>query len=127
MFIPWQNMTCSLILIVPDDVVELNETFSVTLDSNDDAVLLGLSSANVTITDDDGRLNVETHKDSGTDLLYFYSVGVIIGLEMVLYSAQEEDGQITVCAELINGALERVVLVNVTTADSSAQGMKQEL
>ncbi len=50
-----------------------------------------------------------------------------IGLEMTLYSAQEEDGPITVCAEVISGALERVALVNLTTADSSAQGMKQEL
>ncbi len=120
-------MSCSLISIVPDDVVELNETFSVTLNSNDDVVLLGLSSANVTIADNDGTLNMEAHEDSGIDLFYFYSVVVIIGLEMTLYSAQEEDGLIPVCAELTSGALERVVLVNVTTADSSAQGMKQEL
>ncbi len=49
-------MSCSLLSIVPDDVVELNETFSVTLESSDDAVLLGLSSANVTITDNDSTL-----------------------------------------------------------------------
>ncbi len=56
MFIPGQNMTCLLISIFPDDVAELNETFSVTLETSDDAVLLGLSSANVTITDNDSML-----------------------------------------------------------------------
>ncbi len=127
MFIPGQNMSCSLITIVPDDVVELNETFSVTLDSNDDAVLLGLSSANVTITDNDSTLNMETYRDSAINWSYFSCLGVIIGLETTLYSAQEEVELITVCADVISGALERVALVKLTTADSSAQGMKQEL
>ncbi len=68
MFIPGQNMSCSLISIIPDDVVELNETFSVTLGSSDDAVLLGLSSASVTITDNDSTLYIKAYKDSAYDL-----------------------------------------------------------
>ena len=52
-FIASTLLQCSLVVITNDDIVENNETFFVQLGSSDDAVNISVSSATVTITDDD--------------------------------------------------------------------------
>ncbi len=53
MFTSGQTVDCLPILVNPDVVLELDETFSVTLSSDDPAVMIGRDSATVTITNDD--------------------------------------------------------------------------
>ena len=46
-------LQCSQVDITNDEIVENNETFFVQLGSSDDAINISVSSATVTITDDD--------------------------------------------------------------------------
>lgn len=46
---------CTDVTLINDNIREGKENFSVTISSPDDAVLLGLSAAVVTIEDDDGK------------------------------------------------------------------------
>lgn len=56
MFAPGQAVDCLLISIIPDSILELDETFSVTLLSNSDpGVIIGRDSTTVTILNDDSK------------------------------------------------------------------------
>ena len=46
-------LQCSQVIITNDEIVENNETFFVQLESSDDAVNISISSATVTIADED--------------------------------------------------------------------------
>ena len=46
-------LQCSPVVITNDEIVENNETFFIQLGSLDDAINISVSSATVTITDDD--------------------------------------------------------------------------
>ncbi len=47
---------------------------------------------------------------------------VEIGLERPLYTVNETDGTIEVCAVLVSGSLERTVTVSLSTVDGTAKG-----
>ena len=52
-----QSVDCTQITIVNDNIVEADEFFSVSLDSTNPQVVIGLSTASVFIADDDGKMN----------------------------------------------------------------------
>lgn len=61
---------CTDVTLINDNIREGEENFSVTISSSDDAVLLGLSAAVVTIEDDDGKhLYSHCRKAGTTELL----------------------------------------------------------
>ena len=47
-----------------------------------------------------------------------------MSLSDLLYETCEDDGVVTVCAVLLDGELERVVTVNLSTYDATAIGKK---
>ena len=54
-FLPGVNESCRIVIpIIDDSVLENNETFSVVLNTEDQNVVLDLTSATVTIVDNDG-------------------------------------------------------------------------
>lgn len=49
-------------------------------------------------------------------------LGVVISFEMPEYSVSEGDGPLEVCAQIVEGSLEREVTVTLFTSDMSATG-----
>ena len=94
---------CAIVPITDDDRVELAEIFVVQIRSNDTDVELEPPTAVVTILDDDT---------------------VAIGFEMEQYQGEEGE-MVEVCAILVDGALERTLIVELITEDISAQGSIQ--
>ena len=95
---------CSTVAIENDDIVELNETFSVFLSTSNEFVDITQASAVVTIIDDDT---------------------VRVGWTSTSYTSDEPDRAVTVCAELTSGAIVRSVSVHYSTMDGTAQGNLQ--
>ena len=58
-FLPSATVLCSDISVSGDLVLEVNEVFTVQLNTSDRAILLSPSSANVTIMDDDSKMLFE--------------------------------------------------------------------
>ena len=57
-------------------------------------------------------------------LLYTLShLGVTIGLQQDAYSVDESDGDVSICAELINSQIERPVTVYLSILEYTALGM----
>ena len=94
--------TCTNIPVVDDSVVELTEMFGVILTTSEPDVDVQEPSALVDIIDNDR---------------------VVIGFEMEQYQG-EEGRMVEVCAVLMNGTLERSLIVEILTEDISAQGLK---
>ena len=92
---------CSTITIVNDEIVELNETFSVLIQVSQAFVDLTINSATVTIIDEDT---------------------VRIGWVPALYTTTESS-TVLVCAEIIEGQFARPVSVTYSTMDGTALGM----
>ena len=92
---------CTNIPVVDDSIVELTEMFAVILTTSEPDVDLQDASAPVDIIDNDR---------------------VVIGFEMEQYQG-EEGGMVEVCAVLMNGTLERSLIVEVFTRDISARGL----
>ena len=96
------NLTlCETISLLLDTVVEPLEVFTVQLSSTDPDVVIQSQQATVAIQD-----------ESVVDIEFAAS----------LYSVQEADGSIQVCAELSGGTLQRNILVDLATQDSTASG-----
>ena len=97
------SVQCSNIFIQDDDIVELNETFSVLLTTSSSAVNLIRASATVIILDDDMVTIRWTTESNEVELV--------------------EDGtSAEVCAEIIEGEIARPVAVLYSTMDNTAQG-----
>ena len=47
-------------------------------------------------------------------------LAIEIGLQQTLYTVNESDGILTVCAQINSGELEREVAVNLTSMDDTA-------
>lgn len=82
-------------------MVELDETFSVLLNSSNEFVDVTQASTNVTITDDDT---------------------VRIGWNPTLYTVDEPDGAVSVCVEITGGEIARPITAFYSTADGTALG-----
>jgi hypothetical protein len=97
------NTRCIDITIRDDTAVETDETFTLTLNSNDSAVHITSHSATVTIVDNDQA---------------------IIGFVHNSYTILEEVGQFEVEIQLLDGQnLERELIVYVESSDESALSM----
>ena len=94
------SRACVDIPIEDDQIVENPEVFRVVVDGDDPDVVFDPPSSTVTIIDSDN---------------------VVIGFEMERYQGDEGD-EVEVCALLMNGTLERALLVGVLTEDLSAIG-----
>ena len=93
---------CTSIPVVDDSVVELTEMFGVTLTTSESDVDFQDPSALVDIIDNDR---------------------VVIGFEMEQYQGNEGE-TVEVCAVLLNGTLERSLIIDIFTVDVSAQGLR---
>lgn len=97
------NTRCVEVTIRDDTVVERNETFTLTLSSNDTAVHLASPSATVVIIDNDQ---------------------VVVGFMHNSYTTLEGIGPLTVGVQLLDGqSLEREIVVYVESSDQSALSM----
>ena len=108
--------------ITNDEIVENDETFFVQLGSSDDAINISVSSATVTITDDDCEY---CHQDVAAawvmlNILFISTVGTV-RLENISYSTSEEFGTVTVCA-VLEGSTERDLQVTLSTMSNTAAG-----
>lgn len=93
---------CTTVSILDDTTVELDETFSVLLNSSsNEFVDVTQASSNVTITDDDT---------------------VRIGWTSTLYSTSEPNRAVTVCVEIISGEIARPITAFYSTVDGTALG-----
>ena len=54
-------------------------------------------------------------------VVFFLLVVANVSLELANYTVGEGDGYVTVCASL-EGVLERIIIVNMTTTEDSALG-----
>ena len=55
-------------------------------------------------------------------LQFIFLVVAIVSLSQELYEVDEEDGNATVCAVLMEGELERIITVYLSTEDITAIG-----
>ena len=53
-------------------------------------------------------------------MIHSLSTAVEIGLQQTTYTISEDDGTLTICAQITTGELERQVVVNFTTIDNTA-------
>ena len=90
------------ISILDDVIVEMNETFTVFLNSSNAAVDIAQNSATVTIIDDDT---------------------VSIGWNSSSYVFEEDSRSARVCATIIDGEIARAVTVLLRTVDDTATGI----
>lgn len=98
---PTGSTLCETVSLLLDTVVEPLEVFSIQISSTDMNVEILSQQATVAIQDE-STVNIE--------------------FTASLYSVQEADGSIEVCAELSGGTLQRNILVTFTTQDSTASG-----
>jgi hypothetical protein len=96
------SRACADIPITDDNRVELPENFTVEIRSDDPDVNFIPPTSTVTIIDNDR---------------------VVVGFEMEQYQ-EEEGGMVEVCSILMNGTLERSLIVEIFTGDISAQGLR---
>ena len=101
-FIGTNGVECLNITILDDVIVEMNETFSVFLNSSNDAVDIAQNSATVTIIDDDT---------------------VSIGWNSSSYVFEEDSHSASVCAIIIDGEIARAVTVLFKTVNDTARGI----
>ena len=95
------GVDCVSIFIQDDSIVEQNETFSVLLTSSNSAIELSPSSATITIIDDDT---------------------VVIGWSSVSFDFDESGTFAIVCAEIMEGVIDRRISVFFSTVDDTTQG-----
>ena len=98
---PIGSTLCETVVLLLDTVIEPLEVFSVEISSTDISVVFQNQQATVAIQD-----------ESTVDIEFSNNI----------YSVQETDGSIEVCAELSGGILQRSISVNFTTRDSTASG-----
>ena len=136
-FLPASTEECAVILVTPDTFLENSEEFTVQLSTPDQDVTLVISSAIVTIIDDDSELvyYMQCHymiptcfrfrsafsPVGYTAVILIYTSGVTVGLEQTSYSVGEGNGSLSVCAVLI-GMAQRNVSVILSILQGTAQG-----
>ena len=124
-----QSVDCTQITIVNDNIVETDEFFSVSLDSTNPQVVIGLSTASVFIADDDGKMNkwdmcsnmhAFTYILLYTEALFEFTQNTYIGLENV---ASPPDIPFAIRLASTSGILGQPVTVTVTSGAGSATGI----
>ena len=112
-----------------DTVIEDEETFTLSLTENDDAVnMLTPQSATVTITDQTSKyihcpLNrIEEYVAARRNLIYcVFSSALTFGFDPSVYSVMEGESEM-VTVTVMGGTLDRDMVVTVMTVDGNAVG-----
>ena len=94
------RIQCSSVSILEDAIVELDETFSVLLNTSSPGVNLIRDSASVPIRDNDE---------------------VTISWSNASYQVVEDGNPVTVCAQITGGQIDRQVVVTYSTRDVTAE------
>ncbi len=93
---------CISVPILDDSISEDMEPFTVTFTSEDTDVTTVTSTVNVFIIDDDS---------------------VTVGIEREVYSSSEDRGFTEVCVVLLEGELNREIVLSLATSPGTAEGM----
>ena len=112
-----------------DTVIEDEETFTLSLTENDDAVnMLTPQSATVTITDQTSKYihchinRIEEYVAARRNLIYcVFSSALTFGFDPSVYSVMEGESEV-VTVTVMGGTLDRDVVVTVMTVDGNAVG-----
>ena len=74
------NQICVNVSLIDDDIAENSESFVVVLTAIDTDDTIGINSTNITIVDNDGKLNpyIWRVRRMYVDLLRFHGVGIIV-------------------------------------------------
>ena len=94
------RIRCSMVPILEDTIVELDETFSALINTSDPAINLVRDSASVSIRDNDM---------------------VTISWSAASYEVVEDGSAVTVCAQITEGEIDRQVIVSYSTRDGTAE------
>ena len=119
--------------IINDDIVEHSEIINLMLKSADSAVILNPSTTTITIEDEDSKLlyvyiyiyiYIYICKDNCCDLFiyrYILTTSVVtIGFSRTAYSVSEDADNVSVTVSIQSGALNRDVIVTLSTINGSA-------
>lgn len=93
---------CTSFTAIDDSSIEAEEAFTLTLSTNDPAILFNRTSVTVVIEDNDQ---------------------VTVGMMRESYEVAEEDGTVEVCVQL-SGTTEKDIVVNIFTEDGTALGKR---
>ena len=111
-----------------DTVIEDEETFTLILTENDDAVDVMPQSATVNITDQTSKYihchinRIEEYVAARRNLIYcFFSSALTFGFDPSVYSVMEGESEV-VTVTVMGGILEREVVLTVTSHDGTAKG-----
>ena len=105
---------CFTFNITDDNCVEDKESFEVYLSSSDPYVDVHISPAIIIIWDNDCQFIHSSDK-------WYSLLDALFGIEYDTYFVAENYGPVTLCAELLEGYLEREVIIEYTTLDGTAQ------
>ena len=113
-----------------DTVIENDETFTLSLTENDDAVnMLTPPSATVTITDQTSKYSHchinrrEEYVVGRKNLNYcFFSSALTFGFDPSVYSVMEGESEEVTVTVMGGGTLERDVVLTVSSSDGTARG-----
>ena len=115
---------CETISIQDDEVLEEEETFFIRLTSTDTRIILTESSnATVVITDNDlGNFFLQVQNIHIHIYTYIILGLVVAGLEQVMYTVNEPDSAVIVCA-IQMADIEREVTLTFSTISDTATGI----
>ena len=132
MDLTFNSVTTSRVVTVTtsnDSVIEDEETFTLILTENDDAVDVMPQSATVTITDKTSKYihchinRIEEYVAARRNLIYcFFSSALTFGFDPSVYSVMEGESEVVTVTVMGGGTLERDVVVTVTSHDGTAKG-----
>ena len=112
-------------LITDDQVDENLERFLANLtltSSNVERVEIRPDQATLLIEDNDGQQQEAPHTFVLALLHCLCCAGVVINIQSPSYTVIEGNRSIEVCAEIVEGTLERMVVVILTTSNGTASG-----
>lgn len=115
------NIESPVIFIENDIIAEYNETFSVTLSSNDKNVIVPEQTAlaEILIIDNDSKF---TYNYYVAFAHFFNLTAVTVGFTSSVYEANEGDVNLSVCISS-NGTTERNVSLTISVVGGTATGM----
>ena len=123
---------CHFIVINDDDILEANESFTVSLTSNEPGFLGSDGTIEAVVT-------IEDFGDRKYCLLLFVclfvlvfesffihyfseSLAIEVGFQQTTYNASEQIQGVTICTEILSGSLERDVEIGINFIDGIANG-----
>ena len=114
--------------ILDDLIVDNDESFCVTLTTNDIAVTLRLQTTCITIRDNDRELHCTSiYISCCSNIAHILNASIIfpilevtIGFNRAAYSVSEDAGNISAIVSVLSGTLARDVSVRVFTSDATA-------